>query len=43
MAHIRQPRIDSGLGIQVKVLKPFYVIPKRIEVGSGYLSNMLIG
>ena len=33
MAHIRQPRPDSGLGFQVKVLKLFNVVPS--EGGSG--------
>ena len=27
VAHIRQSRPDSGLGFQVKVLKPFQVVP----------------
>ena len=31
MAHIRQPRPDSGLGFQVKFLKTFQVFPLRSE------------
>jgi len=33
MAHVRQSRPDSGLGFQVKVLKPFKVVP--FSLGSG--------
>ena len=31
MAHVRQPRPDSGLGFQEKVLKPFRRFPLRSE------------
>ena len=33
MAHIRQPMPDSGLGFQLKVLQPFYVVSSLL--GSG--------
>ena len=36
MAHIRQPRPDSGIGFQVKVLKPFSVVPSSL--GRGHTS-----
>ena len=35
MAHIRQSNPDSGLGSQVKVLKPFYVFPTSLGSGQG--------
>ena len=31
MAHVRQSRPDSGLGLQVKVLRPFQVFPSTGE------------
>ena len=31
MAHIRQPRPDSGLGFQVKALEPFEWFPLRLD------------
>jgi len=40
MAHIRQPRPDSGLGFQVKVLETFQVVPSLL--GSDDSSNGLI-
>jgi len=33
MAHVRQSRPDSGLGFQVKVLKPFQVDPSSLGGG----------
>jgi len=35
MAHIRQSRPDSGLGVQVKVLTAFYVVPSSLGRGKG--------
>jgi len=35
MANIRLSRPDSGLGFEVKVLKPFQVVPSSL--GSGLL------
>ena len=39
MAHVRQSRPDYGLGFQVKVLKPFQVVPSSL--GSGRPSRTL--
>ena len=33
MAHIGQSRPDSGLGVQVEILKPLYVVPFSLESG----------
>ena len=33
MAHTRQSRPDSGLGFQVKDLKPFSIVPSSLERG----------
>jgi len=35
MAHIGQSRPDSGLGLQVKVLKPFQAVPSSLGSGRG--------
>ena len=35
MAHISQSRPDSGLGFQVKVLKPFQVVASSLGSGLG--------
>jgi hypothetical protein len=35
MAHVRQPRPDSGLGVQVKVLKTFQVVPSSLKKTAG--------
>jgi len=35
MAHVRQSRPEYGLGFQVKVLKPFYIVPSSLGSGSG--------
>ena len=35
MAHIRQPRPNYGLHIQVKVLKTFQVVPSSLGSGPG--------
>ena len=34
MAHIRQSRLGSGLGLQVKALKIFYVVPSSLRSGA---------
>ena len=34
MAHIRQSRPDSGLGLLVQVLKSFQVVPSSLGSGS---------
>jgi len=34
--HVRQSRPDSGLGSQVKVFKPFEVVPSSLESGPDY-------
>ena len=35
MAHIRQSRPDSGLGVQVKVLETFQIVPSSLRSGLG--------
>ena len=35
VAHIRQPRPDSGLGVQVKVLQTLQVVPSSLGSGPG--------
>ena len=35
MAHMRQSRPDSGLGVQVKVLEAFQVVPSLLGSGTG--------
>jgi hypothetical protein len=35
-AHVRQPRPDSGLGLQVEVFQTFDGIPSSLECGPGY-------
>ena len=38
MAQIRQSRQDSGLGLQVKVLKPLKLFPLRSEAVKNFLN-----
>jgi len=33
-AHVRQPPLDSGLGVLVEVLKTFEIVPCSLEAGT---------
>jgi hypothetical protein len=34
MAHITEPRTDSGLGFQVRALRTFQIVPSPLESGN---------
>ena len=42
MAHLRQPRPDSGLAFQVKGMKSFLVVPSSLGNGVGVGNDLTV-